>query len=114
MISHMESRLVRWGHWVATSRGMGSGGLSANLQPMPRSNFRTTVVPNINLDASRTQDWVKTLPEHEQRLLFDVYIKCSTVTAISIKLDITRTTVYRRLHVLQASLSAFLAQQKKK
>ena len=107
MISHMETRLVRWGRWLTTNRGQGSAGMSASMEPMPRSNYRTTVVPRINLDASRTHEWVKTCSAVDQRLLFMAYIECQTVTAISIKLDVTRTTVYNRLHKLQAALAAF-------
>lgn len=101
MIHWVNQHLARWGRWVQLGHGKGSAGLSANWQSVGRSNVSQAIIPIKDIELSRTHDWVRSLPDHDQRLLFHIYCTPASVRENAVKLGISLRTLYARLHKVQ-------------
>ena len=105
MIHWVDGVFQRWGCWVQMDRGMGSAGLSASWGAVGRSNVRTAFVPIRNLEDSRTDDWVKSLPTDDQAVMLQVYCTSQTSTQHARVLKMSTRTLYARLHSIQVAYS---------
>lgn len=100
MIHWVDQQLIRWGQWLQTGRGLGSAGLTANWEIVGRSNVRSAVIPVKDIECSRTHDWVATLPEADQVLLYRAYCTPKTARQNAVILGCSLRTMYARLHRL--------------
>ena len=113
MIHWVNQHLIRWGQWVQLGRGRGSAGLSASWDSVGRSNVSQAIIPIKDIEMSRTHDWVASLQDEEQRLLFQVYCTPSTARQNAIKLNISLRTLYARVHTLQSEYARSCGERQK-
>lgn len=102
MITWVDRKFVAWGTWVQMDRGQGSKGLTANWGEPGGGGHHAPSVPIRNLEASRTHDWVRTLPMADQLILVEHYCTPRSAVAQAAKLRMSLRTLYRRLHELHA------------
>jgi hypothetical protein len=113
MIHWVHQHLAKWGQYVQLGRGRGSAGLSASWESVGRSNISQAIVPIKDIELSRTHDWVASLNDDEQRLLFYMYCTPATARGCAIKLNISLRTLYARLHTVQAEYARGLEERTK-
>ncbi len=113
MIRWVDLHLSNWGKWVQLGRGRGSAGLSASWDSAGRSSFVEAVIPIKDIELSRTHDWVLSLPDQNQRMLYHVYCTPSTARDNAAKLSISLRTLYARLHTVQAEYARGLEERQK-
>lgn len=102
MILWVDQHLHKWGQWVQLGRGRGSAGMSASWDSVGRSNVSQAIIPIKDIELSRTHDWVVSLIEVDQRLLYQVYCTPDSARENAAKLAISLRTLYARLHTVQA------------
>ena len=100
MITWVNQKLTAWGVWVQLDRGQGSKGMSANWGEPGGGGYHAGSVPIRNLEASRTHDWVRSLPMADQLILVEHYCTPRSAIAQAAKLRMSLRTLYRRLHEL--------------
>jgi hypothetical protein len=81
MIHWVDQHLIRWGQWVQLGQA---------------------IVPIKDIELSRTHDWVRSLQDQDQRLLFYVYCTPATARENAVKIGISLRTLYTRLHSVQS------------
>ncbi len=113
MIHWVDQHLIRWGQWVQLGHGRGSAGMSANWDSVGRSSFAAAIIPIKDIELSRTHDWVLSLTDQSQRLLYHVYCTPSSARENSMLLKISLRTLYARLHIVQAEYARGLDDRKK-
>lgn len=102
MIFWVDQHLSKWGQWVQLGHGRGSSGMSASWDSVGRSNVSQAIIPIKDIELSRTHDWVISLAELDQRLLYQVYCTPDSARENARKLSISLRTLYARLHLVQA------------
>jgi hypothetical protein len=102
MIHWVDQHLSRWGQWVQMGHGRGSAGMSASWDSVGRSNVSQAIIPIKDIELSRTHDWVRSLVDQDQRLLFHVYCTPATSREIASTIGISLRTLYTRLHLVQS------------
>ncbi len=100
MITWVDAKLIAWGVWLQLDRGQGSKGLSANWGEPGGGGHHGASVPIKNLDASRSHDWVRSLPYADQLVLVEHYCTPRSAVAQAAKLRMSLRTLYRRVHEL--------------
>jgi hypothetical protein len=106
MIHWVDARLRAWGQWVQMGRGMGSRGLSAKWDGVGGGGQAGAMIPVQDLEASRTDDWVRTRQQQEQALLLQVYCTPSTARESAAALRVSLRTMYSRLHLVQVAYAS--------
>ena len=114
MISWVDHKFTAWGRWVQMGRGMGSKGLSAAWGTVGGgSKIAASFVPDISIECSRTDDWVRTLEPSEQVILAQVYCTPQTSREHAVALKLSLRTLYARLHSLQMAYTRRHAETEK-
>lgn len=111
MITWVNQKLTAWGVWVQLDRGQGSKGMSANWGEPGGGGHHAGSVPIRNLEASRTHDWVRSLPMPDQLILVEHYCTPRSAIAQAAKLRMSLRTLYRRLHELHCQYAALQDQR---
>jgi hypothetical protein len=112
MIHWVDMAFVRWGKWVQLGRGRGSAGMAVRWDGVGGGGVAGAIIPIREIDTSRTHDWVLSLPENDQHLLYNVYCTPQTARENAIKLKKSLRTLYAHLHRLQASYARALEERK--
>ena len=113
MIQWVDQHLARWGQWVQLGHGRGSAGMSASWDSVGRGSVSQAIIPIKDIELSRTHDWVGSLADQDQRLLFHVYCTPVTARATAAKLGTSLRTLYARLHTVQSEYARGREDRKK-
>jgi len=113
MIYWVDQHLRSWGQWVQLGHGRGSAGLSASWDSVGRGNVSQAIIPIKDIEMSRTHDWVRSLPDHDQRLLFCFYCTPATSRQTASTIGISLRTLYMRLHFVQSEYARGREDRKK-
>jgi hypothetical protein len=103
MISWVDQRFGAWGVWLQNNRGQGSRGLTAAWGSVGGGGVAQSFVPIHSLECSRLDDWVKSLPDADKKILAEVYCAQRTAIEHAYVLKMSTRTLYARLHALQTS-----------
>lgn len=106
MIQWVDGRLRAWGAWVQMGRGIGSKGLTANWESVGGGGQAGAMIPVQDLEASRTDDWVRTRNREEQGLLLQMYCTTTTARESAATLRMSLRTMYSRLHQVHVAYAS--------
>jgi hypothetical protein len=105
----IERRLQNWARWRLSLQAgsMGYAGVDLESAGMPRSGYDTpAAIPTHDVEASETEDAVKSLPELLWQTLVVFYVGAGSLAKKARHLDISERALHARVEQSHRLLSA--------
>lgn len=115
--SHFDEKLKNWGEWMRKGREGGWGYRNSQLAGLMGRSERAEagcIIPIDDVDASRIDDAVRSLPTELQRIAMAWYVEGLSIRQCAKKLSCSTTTVPVRVDALCHGVEVWWANHTKK